>query len=281
MRGALAPASASAPAWACGLLWEHLIRWPEWLNAADHPALVGAVLEAARRMPPDLAVRAVRAGRPRGEANSREATAWWAQHKGLTLYGLLARAGSVAEVEAELGFSPSQLYHLLKDWGVRFLALPAPKESAQGHLAVYEGELSHAAGGYWLTTPAGLRLRVRLTGWGSWIALDDPGPVVLGSHAVRIARHAGVNRLRSDLVPLLRQVGRARGLQVLPHPRLEGEWLIPERLLEEVFGREAVARGRDALNPCQCVFYDPALGGCGLGHKDLKGPRCVDHHGLS
>lgn len=263
-------------------IWQHLIRWHEWLNRAEMPLLERQVWEFSYRMPPEAAIAHIRTWRPRGEIRSREASEFWAHHRAMALYALLARPGTFSALERDLGLSPSVLYHLLDDWKIKHITLDRLQRiQAEGHRGVYEGQLSWEGGCYLLRTDDWQVLQVRYTHYDSWVVDDDGGELLQGIHAVRAAALTGSARLKGDLIPLLRVIGAERGMRLLPHPKKIGEWLIPRALLEELFGPETIERVCRELNHCGCAFWSDARLGCGMGHKELTGPRCPDFGGLS
>lgn len=258
-------------------LWSHTIRWQEWINREHLPKL-RAQVEQASRYTYEEAVRFIYTHRPRGEALSREASAFWANHRGLAIYALLARPVGVGELERSMGLSQSVLYHLLTDWHVRFLSFSSPPRiTAAGVYREYEGYLFWRGGGYVLESSDGAARAVKYAHWDGWLVLQDVGPVLTGAHAVRASRFVGSPRNRNDLIPLLCALARRRNLRILDHPHLPGEVLIPQVVLEEVLGRAAVAAAMHELNHCGCAFWSDAGRRCELGWKDLKGPACADY----
>lgn len=258
-------------------LWSHTVRWHEWVNRAYMPELVAQVLEAVHRFTYAEALALVRTHRPRGEERSREASAFWADFRGVAVYALLARPEGVAEVERGLGLSTSVLYHLLTDWKIRFLAFSAPpKILASGIGGEYEGHLSFSGDRYWLTLPDGAVHEVKYAHWDGWLVLNDSGPVVTAAHAVRAARLAGSQRLRQDMVRGFAVLAQSRGLRVLAHPHIPGEVLIPLTLVSEVYGPGPALAALRELNHCHCAFWSDALGKCAFAHKEHRGSDCPD-----
>lgn len=262
-------------------LWAHWVAWHEWLNRSDMPELARAVQSVSREMMPAEAVRYVRSHRPKGEERSREASGWWNKHRAVALYALLGREGTVAHVEQAMGLSPSVLYHLLTDWRIAFQAFTPPQNvTCNGVSGLYVGKAVWDEG-YYLLTPSGVRYRLRYAHYGAWVVIDDYGPVVPLAVAASAAEHSGANPARGRLLKLLEVIGKRMPYapKPLPHPKIDGDFLIPQSLIEMAFGEEALQHGLSTANPCGCVFFDVAEGLCGLNHRTLKGPKCPDYEG--
>lgn len=229
-----------------------MVRYHEWLNRHEQPDLLRAVERAAEAMSPEEAVSYIRAHRPRGEEESWRAVLFWEHHRPLLLLALLGRAGAVVRLGRDLGLGAGMLYHLLKDWGVVFMAMPARAtlEGPSGRL--YEGTVDWDGTGY----RARVRGQVVPARWvGRFRLLEEPD-LLPARYALEAARLAYPWRswTRTPLMLELRLLARELGLPVR-------EDAVSERVLRYAFGDGAVDQTLARLNPCGCTLYDP-LEGC-------------------
>lgn len=224
------------------------LRWYEWLDREAHPELKEAVLEALAQGVD--AVRRIREERPRGEARSWEAAAWWADRRHLLLLALMGREGTISTLAAHMGMSVRMIYSLLEDWRLHYATFPlrAVAEAPSGEL--------HDATILW----NGERYVARVNGvevparWAyGWYLAGDPVRAYPVRIALEAARLAGYRYHKTPLAWELSVLSREMGF--VPSPDR-----IPHPVLVLAFGEEAVREALRRVDPCGCVMWDVERG---------------------
>lgn len=260
------------------------VRWPEFIGREHDRDLrhTIAVFED-RGVLHRTVVTLLRRSRPRGQGRSSEACGFWSwRYRAVLLYAVLTRRRTISRFARAVGLpDESKFYTFLREWGIDYRCMtPAPRVVAKGEGRTVEGRLYPVDDGYILRAE-GRVLPVRYTQYREWRIINDPGPDVTLEQAMRAAVLAKAPPAwsRGDpeaFVARLDRESRAlTGHGIVPHPRLEGQQLVLERVVERFFGGAALVAAAREENACGCVFWDDQKLTCGIG--PLRKPsRCED-----